>query len=113
MNQKSDKQRNELTKNLISLAVRLAKNTPPEKITKKEFFQRDLVGKTIEDYVTIGNPRPVFTSRESPNPEHFNVQLFTDGTFLLANSWGDGECKHIDFYYHNGKEIYYSWNLFG
>lgn len=113
MNQRSEEQRKDLTKNLINLAVRLAKKTPPEEITKKEFFQRNLVGKTIEEYVTVGNPSPVFTSVQSPNPEHFKVQLFTDGTFLLANSWGDGECKHTDFYYHNGKDIYYSSNLFG
>ena len=113
MTQRSDKQKRELAKNLIALAVRLAKNREPKQITRKPFSQRDLIGKTIEEYVLVGNPRPVFTSMQSPNPAQFEVQLYTDGTFLLADSWGDGECGHLDFYYHNGKELFHSSDLFG
>ena len=103
----------ELNIALISLAVSLARPCDYGERIKERFSQRDLVGKTIEEYVRVGNPRPVYTSRESPNPAFFEVQVFNDGTFLLANSWGDGECKHTDFYYHDGKRLYYSDNLFG
>lgn len=98
---------------LISLAVSLARHRDYNERIKERFSQRDLVGKTIEEYVRMGNPKPVYTSRESPNPAFFEVQVFNDGTFLLANSWGDGECKHIDFYYHDGKRLHYSDDLFG
>lgn len=98
---------------LISLAVSLAKYYDYGERIKERFFQRDLVGKTIEEYVQVGNPRPVHTSRESPNPAFFPVMVFNDGTFLLAHSWGDGECRHTDFYYHDGKILHYSDDLFG
>lgn len=113
MTNDSEKQREKLTKDLISLAVKLAKNREPKKITKKTFYPRDLIGKTIEECVLVGNPKPVFTSHQSPNPAQFEVQLYTDGTFLLADSWGDEECSHLDFYYHNGEELYHSSDLFG
>jgi hypothetical protein len=102
-----------LNDTLISLAVSLARHRDYGERIKKRFSQRDLVGKTIEEYVIVGNPRPVHTSRESPNPDFFEVQVFNDGTFLLANSWRDEEYKHTDFYYHDGKILHYSNNLFG
>ena len=80
---------------------------------KPNFFLGDLVGKTIEEYRKIKNPKKYDQNLESPNPEYFNVLIFSDRTFLATENWGDGECEHLNCYYHNGKKTLYSDQLFG
>ena len=80
--------------------------------TKPEFSLDDLVGKTISSRRKIKNPRDYDPEVTSPNPEYFNVLEFSDGTFLLTENWGDGDCEHIDFFYFNGQKTLYSSALF-
>jgi len=69
------------------------------------FTLKDLVGKTIKNYREIKNPRPYNPKYENPNPWNYNVLEFTDGSILLSERWGDGECGHINFYYYDKSKI--------
>ena len=78
-----------------------------------QFSLQDLVGKTFEAYRQIRNPREYDPTRESPDPEYFDVLLFSDGTFLVTENWSDGECSHLDYFYYDGQKTLYSDQLFG
>lgn len=41
-----------------------------------------------------------------------DVLVFSDGAFLAAESWGDGECEHINYYFYNGKKTLFADQLF-
>ena len=99
----------ELTDDEILARMKEGKKTKLE----PHFYLEDLVGKTIQAYRQIRNPRKYDSTRESPNPEHFDILLFSDGTFLATENWGDGECGHLNYYYYNGQETRYSDQLFG
>ena len=77
-----------------------------------QFSLEDFVGKTIESHRRIKNPRKYNPQTESPNPEYFDVLVFSDKTFLLTKMWGDGECAHLNAYYFNGNRTLYSDSLF-
>ncbi len=96
--------------NLITLVSEIAR----KKVTiEGKFSLDDLCGKKIEKHLRVGNPTPIIPSIQPFNPPFFEVQKYDDGTFLLSDSFGSGGCKKIDFYYHDGKKVYYSDNLFG
>ena len=78
-----------------------------------QFTLTDLLGKTIIGYKQIKNSKDYDPEVESPNPEYFDVLSFTDGTFLLSENWGDGECDHLRFYYYDGNSTKYLDELFG
>ncbi len=78
-----------------------------------QFTLTDLIGKTILGYRQIKNPKDYDPEGFGPNPEYFDVLSFTDGTFLLSENWGDGECAHLNFYYYDGDNTKYSDQLFG
>ena len=78
-----------------------------------QFSLHYLVGKTIQAYRQVKNPKEYDTTRENPNPEYFDVLVFFDTTFLAAENWGDGECGHVNYYYHDGQRTLYSDQLFG
>lgn len=88
-----------------------------EEAVKKEFEPQfslqDLVGKTIQSHRQIRNPRKYDPTRENPNPEYFDVLLFSDGTFLTTENFGDGECGHLNYFYYDGQKTRYSDQLFG
>jgi hypothetical protein len=110
---KEKTQRN-LQRRMIVLAARLANSHnyfEPIKV-KKEFSLEQLVGKTIECRLKVGNPRPYNPAQSSPNPEFFDVLLFSDNTFMFSYSVGDGECQHTHFYYFDGKKLRKSSTLF-
>jgi len=114
MDKEEVKKARELEKRLIALAARLANLHDcfePIKV-KKEFSLEQLVGKTIKEHLKVGNPRPYNPHQQSPNPEYFDVLLFSDDTFMLSYCVGDGECAHTHFYYFDGKEICKSSTLF-
>ena len=78
-----------------------------------QFSLQDLVGKTISGCRQIRNPRKYNPEVESPNPENFDVVLFTDKSFLITKNWGDGECGYLKYYYYDGQKTLYSDQLFG
>ena len=78
-----------------------------------QFSLQHLVGKTISEHRQIKNPREYDHTRESPNPENFDILIFSDRTFLVTEKWGDGGCGHLNYYYHNGQKTLYSDQLFG
>ena len=77
-----------------------------------QFSLLDLVGKTIREHRQIRNPREYDPTRESPNPKNFDLLIFSDETFLITENWGDGECGHLNYYYHNDQKTFYSDQLF-
>ena len=78
-----------------------------------QFSLGDLVGKTVESTRKIKNPEKYNPQTSSPNPEYFDLVLFSDDTFLLSRNWGDCECAHVEFYYFDGSRTLYSDSLFG
>lgn len=89
------------------------KNEAVESEFEPKFSLEDLVGKTISEHRKIKNPKEYDPEKESPNPEYFDVLVFSDGTFLLTENWGDCECGHLKYYYFNGRKTLYSDQLFG
>ena len=79
---------------------------------KPQFSLHDLVGKTIQEYRKIRNPRKWDLKRETPNPEYFDALIFLDRTFLVIENYGDCECQNLNYFYHNGKKTLYSDQLF-
>src|SRR3990172_1162184 len=75
---------------------------------KPQFSLQDLVGKTIQTHRKIKNPREYKPEFESPNPEYFDALIFSDGTFLVTERWGDGESGHLNCYYYDGRKTIYS-----
>jgi len=62
------------------------------------FKVRDLEGRKIIDHRQIQNPENYDPKVESANPLFFLVQDYEDGSFLLIENWGDGECEHQRYY---------------
>jgi hypothetical protein len=80
---------------------------------ESQFSLEDFTGKTIVEHRKIKNPKPYDPEVASPNPENFDVLVFSDNTFLVTECWGDGECGHLNYYYYNGNKTLYSDRLFG
>ena len=80
-----------------------------------EFTLKDVFvkGKTSSGWRRIKNPKQYNPLIESPNPGYFEVIEFNDDTILLTESWGDGECGHLNAYYFNGKKVLFTPYLFG
>jgi len=53
-----------------------------------KFTLDNLIGKTIDDIKSIKNPLPYDPKVTSPNPEYFNVLMFSDESYLLFMSVG-------------------------
>ena len=77
-----------------------------------QFSLDDLVGKTIQKHRKIKNPEKVDRTVTQPNPEYFNVLIFSDATFLLTAGVGYQAGTELRSYYFNGKEVRYSNELF-
>lgn len=78
-----------------------------------QFSLADLVGKGIDEHRQIRNPREYDPETSSPNPEFFDVFIFSDETFLLTENRGDGECTTLHSFFYNGNRTLYSDSLFG
>ena len=105
-----------LPNNVAELTDKFILNKVEEALEERfsqQFSLKDLVGKTIESHRKIKNPRKYNPEVESPNPEYFNALIFSDGTFLVTERWGDGESGHLNCYYYDGRKTIYSHQLFG
>jgi hypothetical protein len=114
MDKEEVKKARQMQKRLAALAARLAFPSgyfEPIKV-KREFSLDDLIGKTIQEHRQIKNPRNHALERIVPNPEYFEVLVFSDYTFMLSCSIGDGGGTHTHFYYFDGKNIRKSSDLF-
>ncbi|MBI2452135.1 hypothetical protein HYV50_03595 [Candidatus Pacearchaeota archaeon] len=99
----------------ITAAENIILKMEDEERDAHEFSLDILVGKTIEEFRKISNPK------QSPRRKgdlgmryyelHFNVLINSDGTFLAIEPWGDLECRHYSLYYYDGKRTLYSGNL--
>ena len=76
-----------------------------------QFTLRDFIGKTIDHHRRIRNPTEYDPNWESPNPEFYSVLEWTDGSILLFENYGDGECSKTNSYYYNGKKVLFSQSL--
>ena len=111
---KEEKKARKLKGRLLALAARLAFPSgyfEPIKV-KREFSLDDLIGKTIQEHRQIKNPRNHARERIVPNPEYFDVLVFSDYTFLFSCSISDCECTQTHFYYFDGKNIRKASDLF-
>jgi hypothetical protein len=114
MDKEEVKKARQMQKRLAALAARLAFPSgyfEPIKV-KREFSLDDLIGKTIQEHRQIKNPRNHALERIVPNPEYFEVLVFSDYTFMLSCSIGDGGGTHTHFYYFDGRKVCKSSALF-
>ena len=99
-----------------------------------QFSLKDLEGKTIKKhrqikYKKFREPRKSDKCKELTkgmiegdiedphfyyhySPEHLDIIIFLDDTFLATELRGNGECGHLGCYYFNGRKTLYSDRLF-
>lgn len=86
-------------------------DTPLERY--RQFGLKDLLGERFIGVRKIKNPKEYDSSRESPNPEYFDLIEFESGGFLLTEEegWEDGTTLHC--FYYDGRSVRYTDRLFG
>jgi len=76
-----------------------------------DFNLEMLVGREIVNSRSLLN-KQIDPSFGCANPYGFRVIEFKDGSILLSENWGDGECGHLNFYFYDKERMYFSSRLF-